>query len=86
MNHDTAKTISTWLGILAMLGVIAARFITLEERSDNQTRWITELSGEVKELKQRVSALERDRAMLERVHSLELRLAAMEAAQKERRR
>lgn len=73
-----AKTISTWLSILAALGAIWARFIALEEKAENQLRWITETSGEVRRLKERVEALERDRVMLERVHQLELRLGALE--------
>jgi hypothetical protein len=72
-----AEAISKWLGILAALGVIWARFVTLEERT---------VRGYLTAAETRISALERDRAMLERVHQIELRLGSMEEQLKERRR
>ena len=69
-----------------MIATGYARFIALEESKLAHEKWITELSLEQKRVAEHVEAIERDRAMLERVHSIELRLGAMEAAQKERRR
>jgi hypothetical protein len=82
----SAEAISKWIGIVAALGAIWARFIALEEARDNQVRWITELSGEMKTANEHIAALERDRAMLERVHQIELRLGSIEERTKGQRR
>lgn len=79
-----AKTIATWLAIATTLAAGYARFVALEEARDNGVHWITELSIEQKRLEERVSALERDRVMLERIHQLELRLGALEAQRSKR--
>jgi cell division protein FtsB len=74
-----AKTVATWLAILTTLAAGYARFVSLEEAKENHVKWITELSVEQRRLEERISALERDRALLERIHQLELRLGAVEA-------
>jgi hypothetical protein len=81
-----AESISRWLGILAALGAIWARFIAVEERQENQLRALSDVRGYLTAAENRISALERDREMLERVHRLELRLGTIEDHMQERRR
>lgn len=81
-----AETVSKWIAILAALGTIYARFVALEERQQNQLQAITDVRGYLTAAEGRISALERDRALLERVHQIELRLGSMEEQLKERRR
>jgi hypothetical protein len=81
-----AKTISIWLTIVSAIATGYARLASLEEAKINQERAITDVRGYLTAAEQRVSALERDRAMWERLHQLELRLGAIEEQQKERRR
>lgn len=81
----TAEKIGLWIGIVAALAAGHARFVSLEEAKENNIRWITELSGEVKTMKEHVDALERDRTTMERVHQIELRLGQLEERLKGRR-
>lgn len=75
-----------WLAIVTAIAAGYARFIALEESRDNAVKWISEQTHEIEALKDRVSALERDRVMLERVHQIELRISTIEVTIKERRR
>jgi cell division protein FtsB len=81
-----AKSIVTWLAIATAIATGAARFQSLEEAKANSVQWITELSLSNKALEARVSSLERDRAMLERIHTIEVRLTAMEEREREHNR
>lgn len=81
-----AEAISKWIAIIAALGAVWARFIAVEERQENELRALTDVRGYLTAAEQRISSLERDRALLERVHAIELRLGALEEQAKERRR
>ena len=82
----SAEAVSKWIAIIAALGAVWARFIAVEERQENQLRALTDVRGYLTAAEGRISALERDRALLERVHQSELRLGTIEEQQKERRR
>lgn len=81
-----AKTISIWLTIVSAIATGYARLASLEEAKVNQERAITDVRGYLTAAEGRISSLERDREMLERVHAIELRLGALEEHTKERRR
>lgn len=81
-----AKTISIWLTIVSAIATGYARLASLEESKLNQERALTDVRGYLTAAEGRISALERDRALLERVHQIELRLGSMEEQLKERRR
>lgn len=66
------KTIVTWITIVSAIATGASFYTSLKERSDIHISEIADLTA-------RVATLERDRALLERVHAIELRLATMEA-------
>lgn len=80
------KAVSIAVSVLTAIGAVWARFIVVEQRQENQLAAIAALRQDLTQLEARVSSLERDRQMLERVHSLELRLSSLEALAKERRR
>lgn len=82
----SAETISKLIGVICALGAIWARFIALEEARDNQRSQIVELRIELDKVSTRVLSLEKDRAMLDRLHSMELRLVSLEEQQRDRRR
>lgn len=60
-------------------GTVISRFVALEEARDNNVKWIQELSSEQVRLKDRVANLEKDRALLERIHELERSGATLRA-------
>jgi cell division protein FtsB len=78
------KVVSTVISVLTALGAVWARFIVVEQRQENQLAAITQLRQDMTQIEARVSSLERDRQMLERVHALELRLTTIEEHAKER--
>ena len=82
----SAKDISIWIAIVTAVGTCFARFSALEERQQHQLEALTDVRGYLTAAEQRISVLERDREMLERVHAIELRLGAIEEQMKERRR
>lgn len=80
------KTLVTWLALASAIATGAARIQSLEEAKANAVRGLTEANTEIEKLRARVERLESDRDMLERVHAVELRMAVIEAALKDRRR
>lgn len=79
------KTIVTWLTLASAIATGTARVISLEERQANQLEKITELGHELQDVRGyltaaegRIEALEKDRQLLERIHSLDVRLARIE--------
>lgn len=78
------KVVSTIISVITAIGAVWARFIVVEQRQENQLQAISQLRQDVTALEARVSSLERDRQMLERVHTLELRLTAIEQNGKRR--
>lgn len=82
----TAKDAAVWISIITAIAVGVARFAAVEERQQNQASGLTDVRGYLTAAENRISALERDRALLERIHAIELRLGALEEQQKEHRR
>jgi hypothetical protein len=82
----TPKDVVLWITIITAIVTCTARFIAVEERQANQLRDLTDVRGYLTAAENRISALERDRALLERIHAIELRLSTIEEQQKERRR
>lgn len=82
----SAKDLAVWISIVTAIATGTARFISLEERQSNQLSALTDVRGYLTAAENRISALERDRALLERIHAIELRLGALEEQQKEHRR
>lgn len=81
----TPGNISAWIGIVVTIATGAARITTLENAKDTQVTWTAQLSEATKRQEERIGALERSNAQLERIHALELRLRVLEveAAQAE---
>jgi len=81
----TAGNIAAWIGILSTFAVGVARINTLEIAKDTQVTWTAQLSETTRRQEERIQAIERNNLMLERVHTLELRLRVLEveAAQQE---
>jgi hypothetical protein len=82
----TPKDIALWLSIISAIAIAVARFSAVEERQQAQLSAITDVRGYLTAAENRISALERDRALLERIHAIELRLGSIEEQIKERRR
>lgn len=80
------KTLVTWLALASAIATGAARIQSLEEAKANAVLGLTKANTEIEKLRARVERLESDRDMLERVHAVELRMAVIEAALKDRRR
>lgn len=73
-----AKAVSTWITIGTAIAVGAARFQALDEARENHTYAITELRAELRELRERIGAMERDRRLDERIHALETKISVLE--------
>jgi TolA-binding protein len=73
-----AKAVSTWITIGTAVAVGAARFQALDEARENHTYAITELRAELRQLEDRINAMERDRRMDERIHELETKITVLE--------
>jgi hypothetical protein len=82
----SAKDVVVWITIVTAVVTGTARFIAVEERQQNQLSNLNDVRGYLTAAEQRISALERDRVLLERIHALELRLSSIEEQLKERRR
>lgn len=85
------KDVVVWITIGTAIAGSTARFIAVEERQDNQRVVIEQLKQDLRDVRgyltaaeQRVSVLERDRELLERVHAIEVRLSAIEARRERR--
>lgn len=74
--------ITKWFAVVfAMLGAAFTgytRIVALEDARDGHAITISEMRSEVRKNTDRISALERDREMLERVHVIEVRLGSIE--------
>lgn len=81
-----AKNAAVWITIVTAIATAAFRFAAVEERQINQLSGLADVRGYLTAAEQRISVLERDRALLERIHALELRLGAIDEQLKERRR
>jgi chromosome segregation ATPase len=73
-----AKAVCAWITIGTAVAVGAARFQALDEARENHTYAITELRAELRELRERISVMERDRRTDERIHALETKLSVLE--------
>jgi Mg2+ and Co2+ transporter CorA len=84
----SGDTIAKWFGIIVTIGVgfvaLYTRIHSLEEARDGHANVLTEHRLEIRKLGDRVSELERSREMLERVHSIELRLGSIEELLREK--
>jgi len=78
-SPHTAKLLTAIIGIVTTLGGIWARFVAVEQRQEGITASVVEERGRVDRISERVDSLERDRQMLERVHTLELKLSSLES-------
>ena len=82
----TPKAVSTIIAIVTALAGVITRFAVVEQRQENMLGSITELNMQTEKFETRVRSLERDREMLERVQSLEVRLVRIEERQAEQER
>lgn len=73
-----AKSVCSWITIGTAVAVGAARFQALDEARENHTYAITELRAELRELRERISVMERDRRTDERIHALETKISVIE--------
>lgn len=82
----TAQTVCTWLAIVSAIAAGAARFSALEERQSGSVTWITQLSAESKDQRERIEKMREDGTILERLHQIDVRLERIETIARERPR
>jgi predicted nucleic acid-binding Zn-ribbon protein len=78
----SGEVLAKWFGILitagTAIGTLYIKINSLEDAKNGHAEVLTEQRREIRDLNDRVSSLERDREMLERVHKIEIRLESIE--------
>ena len=78
----SGEVLAKWFGILitagTAVGTLYIKINSLEDAKNGHAEVLTEQRREIRDLNDRVSSLERDREMLERVHKIEVRLESIE--------
>jgi len=72
-SNSWAKHIGVAITVVSAVAGVWARFSAMEERQENTNRAIVELRQELQRLSEKMS----DRAMLERVHGIELQISSV---------
>lgn len=81
-----AKTAAVWLTLVSAIAGGYARFVALEEAKANHEHAIVDVRGYLTAAESRISALEKDRQLLERIHGLEMKMSQFEERLQEKRR
>ena len=78
----SGEALAKWFGIIitagTAIGTLYVKINSLEDAKNGHAEVLTEQRREIRALDDRVSSLERDREMLERVHKIEIRLESIE--------